>query len=203
VATFSVMMAATASRTPVVGSYDFSWLVAESEKSKDRTVLVDVGGSKGHAVETIIKATPGLPPRRCVVEDLPEVVEMAKKTAEGILADVEYVPMDFHKEQPVKGACLYYIRRCLHDYGDSESTGILEQISKAMAADSRLLIVEELLGSPPNPMAAAADIIMASIGGKERTLKNFEEVAEGAGLKIVEAHRTKDSTIAVIELMKV
>lgn len=96
-------------------------------------------------------------------------------------------------------ACIYYIRRCLHDYGDEVCVEILQQIRNAMAQDSRLLIVEQVLTDPPLPFAAASDIYMATLGGKERSLKTFGEITSRAGLTIVKAHPSPGSDVAVIE----
>lgn len=62
--------------------------------------------------------------------------------------------------------------------------GILKQIAGSMAADSRLLIVETLLGNPPSAMQTAMDLAMLSISGKERTRENFDDITGKAGLKI-------------------
>ncbi|KAJ6444813.1 3,2-trans-enoyl-CoA isomerase [Purpureocillium lavendulum] len=196
---FMTAMVAMASRMPTTGSYDFTWVLDKMNESPNRALVVDVGGGKGHALRDIQKVTPGLPMSRCVVEDLQAVVDEAKSTATGELADVQYVAMDFHSEQPVKGACIYYIRRCLHDYGDDVCVEILQQLRDAMAEDSRVLIVEQVLGNPPLPMAAASDIYMATIGGKERTLACFAAIASQAGLTIVKAHPAPGSDVAVIE----
>ncbi|OAQ87289.1 cytochrome b561/ferric reductase transmembrane [Purpureocillium lilacinum] len=161
---FMTAMMAMASRMPTTGSYNFAWVLDKMHEAPDRALVVDVGGGKGHALQAIQKVTPGLPMSRCVVEDLQAVVDEAKKTATGELADAQYVSMDFHSEQPVKGACIYYIRRCLHDYGDDVCVEILQQLRDAMVEDSRVLIVEQVLSDPPLPMAAATDIYMATIG---------------------------------------
>ncbi|KND92354.1 Demethylsterigmatocystin 6-O-methyltransferase [Tolypocladium ophioglossoides CBS 100239] len=165
-ANFMGSMVAMSSRIPMTGSYDFSWILNKMSDAGDRALVVDVGGGSGHALQAIVKATQGLPMSRCVVEDLDAVVEEAKATA------------------AVKAAFVYYIRRCLHDYGDKDCVEILEQIRKAMAEDSRLLIVEQVLGNPPSPLAAAADVYMSTLGGKERTLEGFEAIASLAGLRI-------------------
>lgn len=192
-------MAAFAMRSPVISSYDLSWVVAKAEEQPERTLLVDVGGGKGHAVEVICKARPDLPPSRCAVEDLSEVVAAAEKAAEGLLADVKFVTMDFHSEQPIKGALVYYIRRCLHDYGDDVATDMLKQIREAMAPDSRLLIVEEILTNPPTAFGAVQDLMMATLGGKERTLEDWRALTGRAGLSLMETYRTGGSGVAVIE----
>jgi hypothetical protein len=103
-AVFMTSMVAMSHMQPMVGSYDFSWLLAEAAKSDDRALVVDVGGGKGHAVKAIAQATPGLPLSRCVVEDLDEIIQEAKATADPEMSQVQFVVMDFHKEQPVKGA---------------------------------------------------------------------------------------------------
>jgi len=188
---------------PSLGSYDFSWALAAS-KDNDRAVLVDVGGGKGQAVRAILQATPGLPAHRCVVEDLPQVVEGAKSSADSDLemADVRFVGMDFHAEQPVKGALAYYIRRCLHDYGDEECVVMLQRISDAMATDSKLLIVEQVLPNPPSAFAAATDIAMLVIGGKERTLDGFTDITGRAGLRILQVYRNQATDAVLIECAK-
>ena len=194
-------MAAMEQRFPSLGSYDLSWALAASEDS-DRAVLVDVGGGKGQAVRAILQATPGLPAHRCVVEDLPEVVKEAKASADPEMADVRFIGMDFHAEQPVKGALAYYIRRCLHDYGDEECVAMLQRISDAMATDSRLLIVEQVLSNPPSAFAAAVDISMLAIGGKERTIDGFKDITGRAGLKILQVYRNQGTDATLIECAK-
>lgn len=98
-------MAHIESRMPIAGIYDFSWLVSEVEKhpDSDRPVLVDVGGGKGQAIKAIHAEFPGLPLRRCVLQDRPEVIEAGKALNEPELADIQRMSINFHKEQPVKG----------------------------------------------------------------------------------------------------
>ncbi len=97
---------------------------------------------------------------------------------------------------------MYYIRRCLHDYGDADAVDILRQISNAMAADSRLLIVEQIMENPPDALAAAADLSMSTIGGKERTFDNFEKIVGEVGLKINQVFKNPGTGAALIECVK-
>lgn len=53
-----------------------------------------------------------------------------------------------------------------------------------MREDSRLLIVDEVKGNPPSVEAAAMDILMLGVGGKERTQEEWERLTEKAGLQI-------------------
>lgn len=102
---FMTVMATMSSKMSLFGTYDFAWLVEQVNKSQDRPLAVDVGGSKGHAIKGLCQAVPRIPAHRCVVEDLQEVVDEAKAQAvqDEILKDVRWIATDFHKEQPVKG----------------------------------------------------------------------------------------------------
>lgn len=104
-------MAHVESRMPVTaGIYDFSWLVAEVEAEAQpdsgRAVLVDVGGGKGGAIRAIHREFPALPIARFVLEDRPETLEAGRLLEEPELAGVRRVALDFHRDQPVKGALL-------------------------------------------------------------------------------------------------
>ncbi|USP81340.1 hypothetical protein yc1106_08614 [Curvularia clavata] len=92
------------------------------------------------------------------------------------------VGVDFFDEQPAKGALVYIIRRCLHDFSDEECFQILNHLSDAMARDSKLLVGETVLSNPPGRPTAMIDLLLSTIGGKERTIEGFNKVAERAGL---------------------
>ncbi|KAF3762847.1 S-adenosyl-L-methionine-dependent methyltransferase [Cryphonectria parasitica EP155] len=119
------------------------------------------------------------------------------------------VPIDFFKEKPVKdshssaGALVYQIRRTLHDYADADALNMLRLIAKAMAPDSRLLIVELAMTNPPTPLAAAVDLFMFITAGKERTIEMFERLTADAGLRITRVVPGKTSGMGVLECMKV
>lgn len=97
------------------------------------------------------------------------------------------------------GALAYYIRRCLHDYGDDDAVRILSHIRAAMRPDSRCVVVEQVMGNPPSAMSAAADTLMGMLGGKERTLGGWRDVTARAGLEIREVYYVEGSEVAVIE----
>ncbi|CAK7231322.1 hypothetical protein SEUCBS140593_007886 [Sporothrix eucalyptigena] len=201
---FAFVMTAFEAAYPVLGSYKLDWLVEaiKSDSEKDRVAFVDVGGSKGHTLKKIAAEVPGFPlDKHVVLEDLPEVLALAEKDTD--LKDVQKVVTDFHTSQPVQGARVYYIRRCLHDYSDTESVGILKHLAAAMAPDSKLLIVDHVMDNPPSANAASSDLFMACLGGKERTLHNFEEITAEAKLTIVGVHRNVGTDAAIVECIKV
>ncbi|KAG8162552.1 hypothetical protein KVR01_008317 [Diaporthe batatas] len=218
VGSFLKGMAHVESRMPVTaGIYDFSWLVsavrAEDEEParatpdsehEARAVLVDVGGGKGGAVRAIHREFPGLPIRRFVLEDTPEMLEAGRLLDEPELAGVRRVALDFHRDQPVKGAYTYWMRRCFHNYSDDVSRNMLRIIVDAMAEDSRLLIQEDVLDNPPNQWAAYLDFMMLGLGGKQRTLQNWEQLLGSVGLRIASVTRGEGpwKSLSVIEAVK-
>jgi hypothetical protein len=102
------------------------------------------------------------------------------------------------------GALIYWIRRCLHNYGDEVSINILSIIAVAMTDDSKVLIGEDIMGNPPYYTETMLDLMMMGFGGKERTLECWKDVISKAGLKLSSISRGKGpwKNMAVIECVK-
>jgi hypothetical protein len=82
----------------VVGLYDFGKL----NTADSRPILVDVGGGQGHAIAKILDHHKELAAEKMVLQDLPEVIELAK-TSEILPKGVVKMEHDFFREQPVNG----------------------------------------------------------------------------------------------------
>ena len=79
-------------------------------------LIVDVGGSHGLVSMDIAREFPSL---RFIVQDLPKVIEDAKKKVPAELAErVTFMAHDMFTEQPVKDADVYYFRWIFHDWSD-------------------------------------------------------------------------------------
>ena len=203
---------------PIAGMYDFSWVAKVAQDEPERILFVDVGGGRGQAIKSISKENPELPRERFVLQDRADVIEEVNNIDAEDMRGARTMVHDFNEAQPVKGknplehtraqtdnpqgALIYWIRRCLHDYSDDIDTNILKHLADAMAPDSKVLIVEQIASNPPSPLSAYTDICMITIGGKERTLKNFEQLVERAGLKFVKLWPSKNSAVGVIECVK-
>jgi hypothetical protein len=83
---------------PVSGLYDFGKL----NTADSRPILVDVGGGQGHAIVNILDHHKELAAEKMILQDLPEVIELAK-ASETLPKGVVKMEHDFFKEQPVKG----------------------------------------------------------------------------------------------------
>ncbi|KAK3331726.1 S-adenosyl-L-methionine-dependent methyltransferase [Cercophora scortea] len=184
------------------GVYDFSWIATEGAKhSPDRVLLIDVGGGSGHTLKYILSTVPGLPKSQCMLQDLPAVADAAEKLKDPEMDGVQFLGMDFHASQPVQGALVYYIQRCLHDYNDAESKKILQHISDVMAPDSKLLIGEMVLTPVSPPFFYGVDLHMMAVSGKERSVEDWEAIVTSVGLRIKKIHF--GTSVSVVECVKV
>lgn len=178
---FQKLMAMAARFRPFTGFYDFGKLNTTEE---GRPVLVDVGGADGTTIAKILEAHPQLKPEQCVLEDRPQVIDLARKN-ENLPKGVHFQPHDFFQPQPIKNARAYLLRAVCHDWSDTMVIKILSHIASAMAADSKVLIADNVLPEGGvQGMAAYMDLMMLCIGGKERTRPNFEVVLDASGLKL-------------------
>ncbi|KAL1880550.1 hypothetical protein VTK73DRAFT_5563 [Phialemonium thermophilum] len=204
---FIKAMAPLEASMPITGIYDFATAIAAGQAngtSSDRILFVDVGGGKGHAIKAIHGETPSLPLTQFVLQDRPEVIKTVEELDDPGLRDVKKMAINFHQSQPIQGALIYFIRRCLHNYSDKAATNILRRLVEAMADDSKVLLQEEIMSSPPNRTAAMLDLMMLNFGGKQRTLDCWTSVVSAAGLRISGVFRAKEawSSLGVIECVK-
>lgn len=90
---------------PFTGAYDFSWVEEYASADPERLLIVDVGGSYGHALRANLVKYQGIPRSRCVVEDRSEMIPNIREAHAGdeVMRDVRKVAANFHDEQPVKG----------------------------------------------------------------------------------------------------
>lgn len=79
---------------------------------------------------------------------------------------------------------------------------MLRHLANAMAPDSRLLIVEQVIDNPPSPIAAHYDMVMLTIGGKERTADEFRSLAAQVGLRVARIHQKPRLPVAVVECVR-
>jgi hypothetical protein len=114
--------------------------------SLGNATVVDVGGSHGLVSIDIARKFPAL---HFVVQDLPKVIEDAKKQVPADLADrVEFMAHDFFTEQPVKDADIYYFRWIFHDWSDKYCVKILKALIPALKKGARIIMSERCLEPP-------------------------------------------------------
>ncbi|KAF7075728.1 hypothetical protein CFC21_080483 [Triticum aestivum] len=160
--------------------------------------LVDVGGGVGATIHTILCRYPSI---EGVNFDLPHVISEAPS-----FAGVHHIGGDMFKKVPSGDAIL--MKWILHDWNDEHCTTLLSNCYDALPAHGKVVIVEYILPVKPDETATAqrsfeADMIMLTHtpGGKERYLREYEELARSAGFASVKATYVY-SNIWVIELNK-
>ena len=202
---------------PELGAAFNTWLREETAHSANTIlaswdfatagIVVDLGGGYGGLLTAILIAHPHLQGILC---DLPHVAEAARQTiaATSIAARCSIVGGDLFLAPP-PAADTYLLKSVLHDWDDDSSLALLRQCRTAMPPGSRLLIIERLC--PQRATDAPATVMLdlhmlAVLGGRERSEKEYVELAELAGLSwqrtiatpagfhLLEFHPTSPST---------
>lgn len=171
-----------------VSSYPVEEKIGNFKAADDSALLVDVGGGFGQHSVAFRKQFPHVE-GRVVVQDVPSTLAHAPK-----VDGIEFQAHDFFTPQPICGAKFYYLRHILHDWTDEDSIRILSNLIPALGPDSLILLDEVVLPDTKVPwQAALMDIVMmASLGGIERSKGDWESLLGRAGLKIVDVHRYDD-----------
>ena len=142
-----------------------------------RTV-VDVGGGTGALLAEILRTRPEL---QGTLVDLPRTIARsgALFQAAGVADRVTTVGQSFFDPLPA-GADLYLLKSILADWPDQEAVAILSRCAEAARPAGRILV---LSGVSPDPVAEDLPM-MVLVGGKHRTLAEFEELAREAKLAV-------------------
>ena len=148
-----------------------------------RTV-VDVGGGTGAMLAEILRTRPDI---RGTLVDQPRTVARSGEIfqAAGVAERVETVGQSFFHPLP-GGADLYLLRGILNDFPDREATAILTRCAQAARPHGRVVV---LGGVVPDGAPRALTIEMLLLGGKHRTVTEFRELAQEAGLEVLAAER--------------
>jgi hypothetical protein len=150
--------------------------------------VVDVGGGTGALLRAVRDQAPQT---GVVLFDRPEVVAGS---------DLPSVAGDFFEAVPAD-ADAYLLSRVLHDWDDRDAVRILRTCRTAMRPDSVLILVEAILPerATEDPAAVRMDLhMLVLLGGRERTLAEYEALMEAAGLRRTAQART-DAGVHVLE----
>jgi hypothetical protein len=162
--------------------------------------IMDVGGAAGHILANILRAHPTV---RGAVLDLPRTAEVARRflLEQGLTDRCEVVAQDF-LEAVTPGYDAYFIKSVLHDWDDEKSVQILRNIRAAMPDHGRVLIAEIVLRAGQqigHPHRFIDMEMMVTLGGKERTAGEWQELLRLAGMRLEEIHSIEGSFFSVVE----
>lgn len=142
--------------------------------------LIDLGGANGHVAVDLARANPKL---RCIVQELPEIVEKAKDDIPDDVADrVSLVPHSFFDPQPTS-ADAYLFRQIFHNWSDVYGLKMLKALVPAMRKGAKVIINDNIVPPPGvlQPMQEKAvrsmDMIMMSLfNSREREKGDWERL---------------------------
>ena len=160
-------------------------------------VLVDVAGGTGGLLRQLLESRPSL----CgVLHDLPEVLALSPLPDSADLAErLRFAAADMFVS-PLPAGDVYLLASVLHDWPDEAAATILRRCRTA----GRLLVVDRVVPSPDSGADASAayrnDLLMlAAVGGRERTRPEWTALLDGAGFWLVAVHGAEGTELSVLE----
>ncbi|VAI26992.1 unnamed protein product [Triticum turgidum subsp. durum] len=162
------------------------------------STLVDVGGGLGATLHAITSRYPHI---KGVNFDLPHVISQAPS-----FTGVQHVSGDMFDKVPSGDAIL--MKGILHDWTDEHCTKLLRNCYDALPGHGKVVVVDCVMPEKPDDTPEVKTMfkldilmLMQTPGGKERCLKEFQELARTAGFVSVNATHICSSAW-VVELMK-
>ncbi|KAE8686503.1 Caffeic acid 3-O-methyltransferase [Hibiscus syriacus] len=184
------------------GMFDLScinmkWILERYDGFEGLKTLVDVGGGTGVALNMIVSKYPNI---KGINFDLPHVIENAPT-----IPGVEHVGGDMFVSVP-KGDAIFMKVIC-HSFDDESCLKIFKKCYEALPNNGKVIVVENILSDYPDSgpitkFTTLSDAFMLACNlGKERSEKEFEALAKGAGFQDFQV-KSSVYSICVMELLK-
>ena len=157
--------------------------LAALEWRGDETI-VDVGGGNGALLVALLERLPHV---RGIVFDLPHVAAEAEERvrAAGLADRCATVGGSYFDGVPAGE--VYVLSHILHGWDGERAVEILRSVRRAIPPDGRLLVNDGVLG-PDNPGVRLMDVLMLSLGGRERTEDEWRELFKAGGFELRTIH---------------
>ncbi|QNP72559.1 SAM-dependent methyltransferase [Streptomyces roseirectus] len=187
-AVFHVGMAAMTDpeNAVIAGAYDFP----------DTGTVVDVGGGHGGLLLEVLRQNPSLDG---VLYDQAHVLAGHRLAgAEEIAGRWALADGDFFTHVPDGDVIM--MKRITHDWDDDRCVTLLTHCRRALRPGGRVLVLDAVVppGNAPHQSKTIDLMMMASLGGRERTAGDFAALFEAAGLKLARVLPT-DTVLSVVE----
>jgi O-methyltransferase domain len=158
----------------IVEAYDFSSIKR----------LSDVGGGHGFLLAAILRANPKL---QGVLFDRPEVVGSVEKSVFAGCDDRVALEAGSFFESVPDNCDAYLMKHIVHDWSDEYCRTILGLMRKNLPQDGRVLLCEMVVTDEPGPTPAKMldiEMLVMTVGGKERTKEEFSQLFASCGLRL-------------------
>lgn len=173
-------------------------LIAGFDSSISETLLVDVGGGRGHDVSLFAAAHASRLGKLILQDREPVIASMSDKEN----LPFETQAHDFYTPQPVEGARAYSLHSILHDWDDEHGVRILENLVPALVPGYSRVLLNEIVLSEEKPTLAATSMdmmMLAHLGVRERTEADWKAIIEKAGLRFLKVYTYPGVAESVIE----
>jgi hypothetical protein len=173
-----------------------SYSCAQAYPFPESGTVVDVGGGLGGWLVYVLQANPGL---RGVLFDREHVLAHHRLAEVGADGRWQLAPGDFFTALP-EGHDIYAMKYIMHDWPDDACVTILRNARRAMAPHGRVLTMDTLIAADNTPhFGKIMDVAMlVSLGGRERTVPEFESLFAEADLQMTRVIPTQ-SPVSIIE----
>jgi hypothetical protein len=171
----------------ILASYDFSGIER----------LADLGGGHGLLLASVLQRYPQM---QGVLFDLPEVVAgVPQNRLDACGGRLRVEAGSFFDRVPP--ACDgYMMKHIIHDWSDEQCRTILKLIRAQLPSHGRLLVCEQVMPEEPGPAPAKMldiEMLVMTVGGKERTPREFGDLFVSAGLKLGRVVTTPTPTCVI------
>ncbi|KAF2077544.1 hypothetical protein CYY_001162 [Polysphondylium violaceum] len=154
--------------------------------------IADLGGSQGVLLLSILKKLPSV--KKGINFDLPSTIDNNKLLVSEREAQHSSTTLSRFTEvsgsffDSVPQADCYILKMILHDWSDEKCVSILTTVSKCMKPNSKVYIFDAIIDSKNQPNYKVwLDLHMLHhVDGKERSRKEWGELASLAGFQVVE-----------------
>jgi hypothetical protein len=160
--------------------------------------IADIGGGQGFLLASILNRYPAM---QGVLFDLPEVAAGVPPERLAECGGRLTVESGSFFERVPQGCDAYMMKHILHDWSDEHCRTILRLVREQLPRDGRLLVYELVLSDDPGPTPAKMldiEMLVMTVGGRERTPEEFSDLFGSAGLKLERIVKTP-GPICVIE----
>jgi SAM-dependent methyltransferase len=160
-------------------------------------LAVDIGGSSGTLVHSLMTANPKL---HGIILDLADVAPRAAAAAValGLAERSRALAGDFFASVPE--ADLYLLKHILHDWNDGQAVRILQNCRRAMRPGGPVVVIELVLSEigEPGPAPLMDLNMMVMLTGRERSRSEYRALLKQAGFQLDKSSPVR-SSMAVIE----
>ncbi|HHF7372894.1 methyltransferase [Legionella bozemanae] len=167
-----------------LSSYDDA-AISNAFNFSEFSSFVDMGGGRGGLATAITKQYPGL---KAILFDTPAVIGQLDPNK--FSNKVTLQEGDFFATIPSADA--YIFKGVLHDFNDEMMHKILKNCAQQMSKNTTLFIAEQVMpdDDKPHPNKTMDIVMMVLLGGRQRTLSEWQKSIEPAGFTFKNSYPT-------------